>query len=139
MTVNHLLDTDAAPPASERLVESLQQWRDADQSASSTSLDPELRSIDAHRPVVEHAKGALMLRYGIDSYQAFAVLVRWARVTHTPVHTIAETLVHGICEGSPQTGARQQPLMRWIQSRLRDHEPDLAGPSTGLPSPRSGR
>ena len=52
-------------------------------------LDHELRAIDAHRPVIEHAKGALMLRYGIDSYQAFAVLVSWARETHTPVHTVA--------------------------------------------------
>jgi hypothetical protein len=26
--------------------------------------------LEAHRGVIEHAKGALMLRYGIDSYQA---------------------------------------------------------------------
>lgn len=136
MTVDHLGDTDTAPPARERLLESLQQWRDADQSASPPPLDPELRSIDAHRPVVEHAKGALMLRYGIDSYQAFAVLVRWARVTHTPVHTIADTLVHGICEGNPRAGLRQQPLMRWMESRLRDNDLDPAGSRTG---PEAGR
>ena len=53
------------------------------------------------RLVIEHAKGALMLRYGIDSHQAFAVLLRWARATQTPVQTVAHTLVHGICEGSP--------------------------------------
>jgi hypothetical protein len=139
MTVDHTLDTDTVRPTSERLLEALQHWRDADQTPSPAALEPELRAIDAHRPVVEHAKGALMLRYGIDSHQAFAVLVRWARVTHTPVHTVAETLVHGICEGSPQAGQRQQPLMRWIQSQLRDNEPDPAPPTPRLPSQRTGR
>ena len=48
-----------------------------------------------------------MLRYGINSYQAFAVLVRWSRVTRTPVHTIAHALLHGVCEGNPQAETRQ--------------------------------
>ena len=129
MSVNHQLDTDAPRPVGDRLLESLRQWRDADLADGPELLDHELRAIDAHRPVIEHAKGALMLRYGIDSYQAFAVLVHWARVTHTPVHTVAHTLVHGICEGSPRTEALQGPLMRWMENRLRVNDPDPAGPS----------
>ena len=135
MTSTDFVDTDDAHPTSDRLVESLQQWRDADLAATPEPFDPELRAIDANRAVVEHAKGALMLRYGIDSYQAFAVLVRWSRATHTPVHTIADTLVHGICEGSPQTGVLQKPLMRWIESRLRINDPDTAMSSPPVPSP----
>jgi hypothetical protein len=83
--------------------------------------------------VMEHAKGALMLRYGIDSHQALAVLLSWARTTHTPVQTVAHTLVHGICEGSPQTELRQGPLMRWLESRLRLNDPcpqESLAPST---------
>ena len=139
MTLTPHVDAKGAGPADDRLVSSLQQWRDADLAASPEPRDPELRAIEAHRALVEQAKGALMMRYGLDSYQAFAVLVRWARITHTPVHTIAGTLVRGICEGNPETGRQHVALMRWMQDRLRDHEPDVAGPPPpGLPSQRAG-
>ena len=88
------------------------------------ALVPELRAIDANRAVIEQAKGALMLHYRINSYQAFAVLVRWSRVTQLPVRTIAHTLVHGICEGNPQTEVRHQPLIRWLEDQLRHTDPD---------------
>ncbi len=88
-----------------------------------------------------------MLRYGIDSHQAFAVLVRWARVTHTPVHIVAHTLVHGICQGNPRTALHQRPLIRWLEVELRRNDPGpegLATRPTGqepvheIPSPRQG-
>ena len=41
--------------------------------------------------LVERAKGALMHHYGIDSYQAFAVLIAWARTSRTPVAAVATT------------------------------------------------
>jgi hypothetical protein len=75
--------------------------------------------------LMEHAKGALMLRYGIDSCQALAVLVHWARGSSTSLEVVAHTLVHGICEGNPQTAARQRPLMRWLEQELRQHDLDL--------------
>jgi hypothetical protein len=77
------------------------------------------------RFLLEHAKGALMMRYGIDSYQALAVLVHWSRALHTPLPVIAHTLVHGICEGNPQTAARQRALVRWLEQELRQHDVDL--------------
>ena len=58
MSVDHQLDTDAPRPVGDRLLESIRQWRDADQADGPELLDHELRAIDAHRPVIEHAKGA---------------------------------------------------------------------------------
>ena len=77
------------------------------------------------RFLLEHAKGALMMRYGIDSYQALAVLVHWSHASHTPLPVIANTQNHGICEGNPQTAARQRALVRWLEQALRQHDVDL--------------
>jgi len=147
MPANHLLSATDATSVDDRLVDSLQQWRDADRAAPSETLIPGLRSIVAHRAVVEQAKGALMLRYGIDSHQAFAVLVRWSRVSRTPVPTIAHTLIHGICQGNPQTELRQRPLIRWLEIELRRNDPEPEGLATAptgrepvpeIPRPRLG-
>jgi ANTAR domain len=87
----------------------------------------------AARALIEQAKGALMLHYGIDSHQAFAVLIGWARISRTPVPTIANTLLRGICEGNPQTERRQRALVRWLEAQLRDADPGRAqlGPGAG--------
>ena len=77
------------------------------------------------RYLLERAKGALMMRYGIDSYQALAVLVHWSRQARTPLSLVAHTLVHGICEGNPQTAARERALARWLEQQLRHHDVDL--------------
>ena len=79
--------------------------------------------------LIEKAQGALMLHYGIDSHQAMAVLIGWARVSHTPVSTIAHTLLRGICEGDPRTEVRQRPLLRWLEAQLR--EPAQETPRSG--------
>jgi ANTAR domain len=108
--------------------------------------DPLLITHDARREadllqrtaLIEQAKGALMLRYGVDSHQAFAVLVRWARVTRAPVRTIAHALLHGICEGSSQTEVRQRPLIRWLEAQLRAGDPDLAPLPPTPVRPRTG-
>jgi hypothetical protein len=130
MPDSHLLGTEGAAPTSGRtsdgLLDSLQRWRDADRTGAPEAFVPELRAIDANRAVIEQAKGALMLHYRINSYQAFAVLVRWSRVTQLPVRTVAHTLVHGICEGSPQTEVRHRPLIRWLEDQLRHTDPDPA-------------
>jgi hypothetical protein len=54
------------------------------------------------------------------------------------VHTVAHTLVHGICEGSPRTEVLQGPLMRWMENRLRVHDPDPAGTSEPFGWSRTG-
>jgi len=87
------------------------------------------------RYLLERAKGALMMRYGIDSYQALAVLVHWSRQARTPLSLVAHTLVHGICEGNPQTAARERALARWLEQQLRHHDVDLVR-STSPPAAR---
>ena len=79
--------------------------------------------MDADAALIERAKGALMLHYGVDSLQAFGVLVGWARRSGSPVSTIAQTLLRGICEGNPQTEVRQPALMRWLETQLRTGDP----------------
>jgi hypothetical protein len=119
-------DANDAAPRSEQLADSLELWRDADRTADTEVLVPTFRVLEAHRLVVEQAKGALMLRYGIDCHQAFAVMVRWARVTHLPVVGLAEALVHGVCEGSPRSERRQGALLRWLEQQLLHDTPDPA-------------
>jgi hypothetical protein len=117
------------------LVQSLQHWRDAEKSWSKASLPPGLRSIDAHRATIERAKSVLMLHYGMGSHQAFALLVRWSRRTHTAVHTVAETLVRVICEGDVETARSHRPLMRWLEDRSADQNHDRTARQTPHPPP----
>jgi len=113
--------TPDAQRAANRLLEALQRGRDS--GAVPEPCVPGPRTIDASTALIEQAKGALMLRYGVDSHQAFAVLVRWAQAARTPVRTVAHTLLHGICEGNPQTEVRQRALIRWLEAQLRDDVP----------------
>jgi ANTAR domain len=53
------------------------------------------------RAVIEQAKGALMLRYGLDQDAAFAVLKRWSQHSNIKLHTIAETLVDWAAGNDP--------------------------------------
>lgn len=121
MTV-HYPTNDALHPDTP-LLEALHQWRDTDWTSTSESHVPEHRAIEANRATIERAKGALMRRYGMDTFQAFSLMVRWSRLTHTPVHTLARTLVQGIEEANPQPERRHRPLIRWLESRLRYGEP----------------
>jgi AmiR/NasT family two-component response regulator len=54
-----------------------------------------LRGLAHRRAVIEQAKGALILRYGLDDDAAFAVLRRWSQNSNVKLHTIAQTLIDG--------------------------------------------
>ena len=122
------LVTPDARRTANRLLDVLQRERSAADTDPSDLGRPEIHATLA---LIERAKGALMLHYGVDSHQAFAVLVGWARVSHAPLPTIAHTLLRGICEGDPQTEIRQRALMRWLEAQLRDRDPghSLLGPA----------
>lgn len=124
--------TPAEPRAASRPLDELQRERIARRNAA-TGLGPV--ELGVNPALIEQAKGALMLHFGIDSHQAFAVLLGWARASRTPVVVIAHTLLRGICEGNPQTEARQRALVRWLEAQLRDGAPDHAQPRT-VPAPR---
>lgn len=126
--------TPDARRTSNRLLDVLQRERIA-AATDPSGFGPS--EIHAKLALIERAKGALMLHYGITSHQAFAVLVGWARISHTSLPTIAHTLLRGICEGDPQTAVRQRALMGWLEAQLRDREPvhALLGPAPAPSAP----
>jgi hypothetical protein len=68
------------------------------------------------RAVIEQAKGALMLSYGLDSEQAFAMLRWWSRNRNVKVRDLAERIVVLATEGeATDAGLRQS-----IDSALHD-------------------
>ncbi len=126
--------TPDARRTANRPVDELQRERIARRAALEPSgLGP--NEIGVKPALIEQAKGALMLHFGVDSHQAFAMLLGWARTSHTSVAVIAHTLLRGICEGNPHTEVRQRALMRWLEAQLRDGAPDDAQ----LPTAPAGR
>jgi hypothetical protein len=124
-TSSPLLTPDARRD-SNRLLDVLQRERTDDRPAAA---DPSVLGscgIHAQSALIEQAKGALMLHFGIDSHQAFVLLIDWARTSRTPVATIAHALLRGICEGNPQTELRQRALLRWLEEQLADGDPGPA-------------
>jgi hypothetical protein len=69
------------------------------------------------RAVVEQAKGAIMLRYGVGSCEALAAVARWAHEAHVTVPDLAHALVKGICQG--RVTPENRGVVRWLEHRLR--------------------
>lgn len=126
MSTEPPVPTSSAHPSAIRRVEVVQRERSADLAPATDLFVPEACETDANPALLEQAKGALMLHFGVDSHQAHALLVSWARMSRAPVPTVAHTLMRGICEGNPQTEVRQRPLMRWLEAQLRNGDPDHA-------------
>ncbi len=72
--------------------------------------------------VVEQAKGALMLHYGIGSYEALAVLEHWSHESGESLPGLARALTHGVCQGHCH-GHEEEPLVRWLEKRLQESLP----------------
>lgn len=132
MTVHHLPPTSDARHRDAALLDALQQWHESRWTSTAESHVPEHRAIEANRATIERAKGVLMRRFGMDAIQAFSLLVRWSRLTHTPVHTLARTLAQGVDEADPQSERRHRLLIRWLEDQLRHGAPAAAR----LPTPR---
>jgi hypothetical protein len=78
----------------------------------------QLREAMDSRAVIDQAKGALMLRYGLDASAAFELLRRWSQTSNTKVRTIADTLVNVVCQDG--AGAPRNPaLAKWLNEQVR--------------------
>ncbi len=79
-----------------------------------------LRQTIESRAVIEQAKGALILRYGLDDGAAFAVLSRWSQNSNVKLHTIADTLINVVCRRTPDRPGDRE-LAAWLEAQV--HEP----------------
>ncbi|MEV6772384.1 PAS and ANTAR domain-containing protein [Nocardia sp. NPDC051030] len=71
------------------------------------TLDDTLPELYRARAVIEQAKGALMLVYGLDAEQAFRVLTWRSQETNTKLRTLAERLVQEVTAlGGVEVGLR---------------------------------
>lgn len=70
--------------------------------------------------LVEQAKGALMFRYGVTSYEALGVLLRWSRESGAGLTELSRALTHGVCQGRRVHDVAGPWLVRWVEQRLRN-------------------
>ncbi|MFC9835493.1 PAS and ANTAR domain-containing protein [Rhodococcus sp. NPDC127530] len=70
------------------------------------SVDEAVAELTESRAVIEQAKGALMLVYGIPADRAFGILTWRSQETNTRLRTIAEQIVAGLAECEPNSGLR---------------------------------
>lgn len=81
-----------------------------------------------HRATIEQAKGSLMLAYGLDADQAFAMLRWWSRSKNVKVRDLAEHLTQVASAGE----LSDQPLRGAVDNLL--HDRTTSG-STQAPHP----
>lgn len=122
MPADHFSSSDGRHPGVGVLDVRL-RWRDAAWTTTCGCHVLERGAIHAHRATIDRAGGALMRHYGMNNFQVLSLMVRWARQTHSPVHTLARKLVPGIDEADPQPERRHRPLIRWLEGQLRYADP----------------
>ena len=83
-----------------------------DEVAALRAENEQLRRAIRSRALIEQAKGALILRYGLDDAAAFAVLRRWSQDSNVKLHTVAETLVNQVCRHGSMAGAEHALAQR---------------------------
>lgn len=69
-------------------------------------VDEALELMLQSRPTIEQAKGALMLRYGLDSDEAFALLRRYSQRANVKVRDVARSVVQATADGDLPVGTR---------------------------------
>lgn len=73
--------------------------------------------------VVEQAKGVLMLRYGIGSFEALGVLQRWSSETGHSVVQVSQAITHVLCQGHRRAWDEDPSFIRWLEQRFREGLP----------------
>jgi PAS domain S-box-containing protein len=96
---------------------------DSYRSEIKVSVDEAVAELAESRAVIEQAKGALMLVYGINSDRAFDVLTWRSQETNTRLRAIAELIVAGFTECEPGNHLRTEfdKLLLTAHERLPRH------------------
>ncbi|MEN0136644.1 MAG: PAS and ANTAR domain-containing protein [Rhodococcus sp. (in: high G+C Gram-positive bacteria)] len=81
---------------------------DSHRSDVKDSVDGAVAELTESRAVIEQAKGALMLVYGIPADRAFGILTWRSQETNTRLRTVAERIVAGLTDCEPGTRLRTQ-------------------------------
>jgi PAS domain S-box-containing protein len=91
------------------------------------TLDDTLPELYAVRAVIEQAKGALMLVYGISAEQAFRVLSWRSQETNTKLRALAAQLVHdlrSLVHATPGLRTEFDHLLLTVHERVDSSGPD---------------
>jgi PAS domain S-box-containing protein len=94
------------------------------------SVDEVVAELAQSRAVIEQAKGALMLVYGISADRAFDILAWRSQDTNTRLRAIAESFVAGLADLDPdEAGLRHRVdhLLLTVHSRGEARSDDLTG------------
>lgn len=92
--------------------------------------------------LLEQAKGVVMMRYGLGSYEALALIARWSNEAGVRVDDTAQALVLGVVQGRVGPRDDLSGLVRWVEQRLREnpHDPfEAPAPPTPLDTRRERR
>jgi ANTAR domain len=125
-------DDGARRPAlqepTEQVLDSLHGWpnTEVDTTEVLRMENEQLREAMDSRAVIEQAKGALVLRFGMPPERAFAVLRRWSQERNIKLRTIAEALI-AVSRGEG-TAAFDSDLVGWLRETL--DRADVAPPES---------
>jgi ANTAR domain len=97
----------------DRIVAAVRTWdtMGADGSPSLATRRRRRRS-SSTRAVVEQAKGAVMLRYGVEPHVALGILACWARGLDIPFGKLAQAVVDGVTEEDSAAWPQRDPPAR---------------------------
>jgi hypothetical protein len=69
-------------------------------------VDEALELMSQSRPVIEQAKGALMMTYGLDEDDAFLLLRRYSQQVNVKVRDVARNVTEALPDGDLPVGSR---------------------------------
>jgi hypothetical protein len=97
-----------------------------------------VQSSAQHRAVIEQAKGALMLAFGLNPDAAFALLVWHSQHSNRKVHTIAADLLAHLHEDGPNANDLRLAIDRILTNGVAPkNRRTLASPPAASTAPRS--
>jgi hypothetical protein len=102
----------------DQVLDSLHGWPNTEVDATEILRmeNEQLREAIDSRAVIEQAKGALVLRFGIPPERAFGVLRRWSQDRNIKLRTIADALI-AVSRGEG-TAAFDSDLVGWLRETL---------------------